>query len=94
MPAWRKRSRSPLRECAVRPMMGMRGRAFAFSRQRMAAVHFRHLDIHEDGIEAFLREEVDGDTSVGGEDGGVPGALEEAAYEELVDGVVFGDEEA
>jgi hypothetical protein len=60
---------------------------------RLEAVHLRHLDIHQDDIEALPLQGGQRLTAVGGEEGRVPRLLEEGHHQALVDGIVLDDED-
>jgi len=73
---------------------GRAGRAGADGGRRGEAVHLRHLAVHEDEVVGVVGGEGDGFETVRGEVDLAAQFLEEQEGERLVDGIVFGDQNA
>ena len=76
--------------------MGPGGFALEFAEHSggFEAVHFGHLDVHENQIEGPPAEQIDGFPAVSGHEDRVASPLEETARQLLVDRIVFCEEYA
>jgi len=70
-----------------------RGEAGTNTVGRFEAIHFGHLDVHEDKVVFLAFDGLDGFEAVGGKVGVIAELLEDAKGDLLVDDVVFGDQD-
>jgi hypothetical protein len=57
-------------------------------------IHFGHLYVHEDQVEAFLGRQLDRNFAIGRDGDFVSMLFEHAHREHLIDGVIFGQEDS